>query len=181
MCVLSLYPTMLTPIDFSPRYPHICYDWFHLESPQMQYHYEAHNLRMLAYLVRRLEYKNVVVIEAEHFKHLRLLKDYYGVDYISFREAADGMYFRYLKWLFSNKSFNENGEPVFHGAFYKLRVLLSPVTLHFLCDLFGDKMRQYFKGKPLETNIPTQAINYIQWAEEKCVKPLVKTLDITDF
>jgi hypothetical protein len=50
-----------------------------------------------------------------------------------------------------------------------------------LCDLFGDKMKQYFKGKLLETNIPTQAINYIQWAEEKRVKLLVKTLDITDF
>ena len=181
VCVLSLYPTMLTPIDFSPRYPHICYDWHHLESPQMQYHYETHNLRMLAYLVRRLKYKNVIVIEAEHFKHLHLLKDYYGVDYISFIEAADGMYFRYLKYLFSNKSFNEKGEPVFCGSFYKLRVLANSITWSFLCDLFGDKMKQYFKGKPLVTNISKEALNYIKWDEKKRVKPLVKNFDITDF
>jgi hypothetical protein len=175
VCILSLYPTMITPLDTSVRYPHICYDWPHIESPGMLYHYEAHNLRMLAYLIKRLKYKNVIFIEWGQMKHLHLLRDYYGIDYISLRELD--MYSRWHRYLFSTKEIDENNELVkeWKGC-QRQRVLCgSSASYQLMVDLFGQKMRKYFGCSPQYgiKNLSEEGLKWIGYPEY-CIEPIKK-------
>lgn len=128
VCVLSLYPTFLYPYDCSTKYPHICYDWPHLESPGMLYHYESHNLRMLIEVIRRLKYKRVIFLEFGQMKHIDILKTKFGfTNYIDIKDCEP-----YAK---------------LHREIFKLPILSrmrllsgSYASALFLKDIYGSKM-----------------------------------------
>ena len=163
VCVLSLYPTMLTPFDVSCRYPHICYDWPHVESPGMLYHYEAHNLRMLAYLVHRLKYKSITIIEWGQMKHLHLLRDYYGIDYTSLRENKT--YSKYHRYVFSTREFKDGNLIQEWPGCQRQRILNgSAASAQFMVDRFGPKMKKYF-GSASAHGIEKLSNEVLEWLE----------------
>lgn len=176
VCVLSLYPTMVYPLDTSVRYPHICYDWPHVESPGMLYAYEAHNLRMLAYLVKRLGYKNVVIIEWKQMQHLHLLRDYYGIDYISLRESQ--AYANYHRWLFSTHEFKDGDLVKEWLLVMRTRILQgSRATNLFMRDLFGEDLKQWFINPQCGWDeVPDDVKEFCKFPEKR-----LKTFDNINF
>lgn len=167
VCVLSLYPTILYPYDSSNKYPHLCYDWPHLESPGMLYHYEVHNLRMLVNMVRRLNYKRIIILQYGQMKHLNLLKDHYNLSYLNIQDCE--LYARLHNYKFSNKQMNDDYKVYFGIA--RQRILGSTTSNLFLQDLFGKQVYPWFPAS--WNDIPKEILDFVGYPNGK-MEPITK-------
>ena len=146
LCILSVYPTMLTPIDTSVRYPHICYNWPHTDSESLLSFRSILCAFAIYYLIKNAGYKHVINLDFGHnstkIKHLR---DIFGINVINFYDFVP--YKTIIYYIFSTKIIDPvtNTFKIYKGI-PKLRFQSSQATSQFMLDLFGPALEPYFSG-----------------------------------
>ena len=140
-CILSVYPTMLTPIDTSVSYPHICYNWPHTDSESLLSFRSILCTFAIYYLIKNAGYKHVINLDFGHnFEHIKILRELFGINVINFYEQLT--YKTIHEYLFSTKL--NDGQYKLNVGISKQRYMISGAASQFMLDLFGPALEPYF-------------------------------------